>query len=59
MPPEDADIGRRPCEDTGRDWSGAAASQGASGMTGHQQKLGRARKDSSTDFGGSKALPTS
>ena len=35
----------RACDDTGRDWSDAAASQGMPSINGHHQKLGRGKEE--------------
>lgn len=42
-------VGRKPCDEMGRDWSDAAAIQGTPKTDSHNYKLGR-RKNSSYRF---------
>ena len=46
---------KMPCDDRGRDWSDAAASQGVPRIASHNQKLG-GKKDSIQSFRGSMVL---
>lgn len=55
---EDRDAQGVPCDDRGRGWSDAAASQEMPRINGHRQKLGEARKDSSQRLKGNMTLLT-